>query len=104
MNDTVKYAKETVGLGVFIPKEFAGELVHDKSNNLCLLNLTGIENAGLTAQRSNSAAIQQPEGRSEMCHAHFYLTTVGATKENHPVATTAEEWLNYLCKWAKSLK
>ena len=104
VNDTVKYAKETVGLGVFIPKEFAGELVHDKSNNLCLLNLTGTESAGLTAKRSNSAAIQQPEGRSEMCHAHFYLTTVGATKENHPVATTAEEWLNYLRKWAKGLK
>ena len=37
VNDSAKYAKETVGLGVFIPKEYAGELKHDKQNNLCLL-------------------------------------------------------------------
>ena len=77
VNDSVKYAKETVGLGVFIPKEFAGERVHDKQNNLCLLKGT---------------------------KPHFYLTCVGATKENHPVATTAEEWFAYLRRWAKSLK
>ena len=77
VNDTVKYAKETVGLGVFIPKAYAGELVHDKSNNLCLLKGT---------------------------NPHFYLTACGATKENHPVATNAEEWFAYLRKWAKGLK
>ena len=38
VNDSAKYAKETVGLGVFIPKEFAGECVHDKQNNMCLLD------------------------------------------------------------------
>ncbi len=112
VNDSAKYAKETVGLGVFIPKEFAGELVHDKQNNLCLLRLTG--EAGLT-KKSYSEAVLQSNGRSysdsgltakrsEMCHAHFYLTCVGATKENHPVATTAEEWLVYLRRWAKKLK
>ena len=37
VNDSAKYAKETVGLGVFIPTQYAGERVHDKSNNLCLL-------------------------------------------------------------------
>jgi len=78
VNDSAKYAKETVGLGVFIPKEYAGELVHDKQNNLCLF-----------------------KKRTKL---HFYLTCVGATKENHPVATTAEEWLAYLRKWAKGLK
>ena len=77
VNDTVKYAKETVGLAVFIPKAYAGELVQDKSNNLCLLK-------GTTP--------------------HFYLTVCGATKENHPVATTAEEWLIYLRRWAKHLR
>ena len=100
VNDTVKYAKETVGLAVFIPTEFAGELVQDKSNNLCLLHLTG--EAGLTAKRSDSAAIQQPEGRSY--HAHFYLTCVGVTKEDKPVATNATEWLAYLRRWAAKLK
>ena len=87
VNDTVKYAKETVGLAVFIPKAYAGELVQDKSNNLCLLKLSPITN-----------------NLSPIHHCHFYLTVVGATKENHPVATTAEEWLAYLRKWAKKLK
>ena len=65
VNDSVKFAKETVGLAVFIPKAYAGELVHDKQNNLCLLHL------------------QSPVTRhtSQMSHAHFYLTTVGATEK-----------------------
>lgn len=76
VNDTVKYAKETVGLGVFIPKPYAGTPVHDKQNNLCLLK-------GDTA--------------------HFYLICCGATKENHPVATNATEWYEYLRRWAAKL-
>ena len=85
VNDSAKYAKETVGLAVFIPKEYAGDLVHDKSNNLCLLNsLPFREGAGVGL--------------------HFYLTCCGATKENKPVATTAEEWLTYLRRWAKHLR
>lgn len=85
VNDSAKYAKETVGLGVFIPKKFAGEIVHDKQNNLCLLTaLPFREGSGLGL--------------------HFYLTVCGATKENHPVARTAEEWIAYLKKWAKGLK
>lgn len=100
VNDTVKYSKETVGLAVFIPKEYAGELVQDKSNNLCLLHLTG--EAAPTAKRSNSVVIQQPEGRAY--HAHFYLTCVGATKEDKPVATNAAEWTDYLHRWAATLK
>lgn len=77
VNDSAKYAKETVGLAVFIPNAYAGALVHDKQNNLCLLK-------GTTP--------------------HFYLTCVGATKENHPVATNATEWLIYLRRWAKHLR
>ena len=76
VNDSVKFAKETVGLAVFIPKAYVGSLVHDKSNNLCLLK-------GATP--------------------HFYLTCCGATKENHPVATNATEWLDYLRRWAAKL-
>ena len=85
VNDSVKYAKETVGLAVFIPKQFAGDLVQDKQNNLCLLNTLPFR-----------------EGMGVGCH--FYLTCVGATKENHPVATTAEEWFAYLRRWAKNLR
>lgn len=83
VNDSAKYAKETVGLAVFIPHPYAGSLVHDKQNNLCLLKLS--------ASRHQHSA-------------HFYLTCCGATKENHPVARTAEEWYAYLRKWAKGLK
>ena len=103
VNDSVKFAKETVGLAVFIPKAYAGDIVQDKSNLLCLLHLTGTESAGLTAKRSYSDSDPTAQ-RSEMCVAHFYLTCCGATKENHPVATTAEEWFIYLRKWAKGLK
>ena len=84
VNDTVKYAKETVGIAVFIPKQFAGEAVQDKSNNLCLL-------------KPIASSRQTAEG----CQAHFYLTCVGATKENHPVATNATEWIEYLRRWAE---
>lgn len=85
VNDSAKYAKETVGLAVFIPKQFAGDLVQDKQNNLCILNTLPFR-----------------EGMGVGCH--FYLTCVGATKENHPVATTAEEWFAYLRRWAKNLR
>ena len=87
VNDTVKYAKETVGLGVFIPKQYAGQMVHDKSNNLCLLKLSA-----------------DNRKHPEWYRAHFYLTVCGATKENHPVATNATEWLEYLRRWAAKLK
>lgn len=97
VNDSAKYAKETVGLGVFIPKEYAGALVRDKRNNLCLLNLQTLKQA--KPKPSNS---QTGEAANYRCH--FYLTCCGATKENHPVARTAEEWYAYLKKWAKGLK
>ena len=87
VNDTVKYGKETVGLGVFIPKAYAGTPVHDKQNNLCLLKLSEFSSQN-----------------SDRYTAHFYLTVCGATKENHPVATNATEWYAYLLKWAKSLR
>ena len=77
VNDSIKFAKETVGLAVFIPYPYAGEIVRDKQNLLCLLK-------GTTP--------------------HFYLTCCGATKENHPVATSAKEWLTYLRRWAKHLR
>ena len=87
VNDTVKYPKETVGLAVFIPHPYAGTLVQDKSNNLCLLK------SKITNQKSKMCAT-----------AHFYLIVCGATKENHPVATSAEEWFTYLRRWAKNLR
>ena len=88
VNDTLKYAKETVGLGVFIPKPFAGTPVQDQRNNLCLLKLSEIRD----------------ENSVPSYIAHFYLTVCGATKENHPVATSATEWYEYLRRWAENLR
>ena len=88
VNDSAKYAKETVGLGVFIPKEYVSELKHDKQNNLCLLRVKS----------------QESRAESSRCTAHYYLTVCGATKEDHPVATNATEWYAYLRKWAFKLR
>ncbi len=96
VNDSAKYAKETVGLGVFIPKEYAGELVHDKQNNLCLLK----QKSEARSQKSEISGQKSDKPYT----AHFYLTCCGATKENHPVATNAEEWYAYLRHWAAKLK
>lgn len=85
VNDTVKFAKETVGLAVFIPNEYAGEWVQDQSNNLCLLRTLPLRDG-------------------QKVGLHFYLTCVGATKEEHPVATNASEWIDYLRRWAATLK
>ena len=100
VNDSAKYAKETVGLGVFIPKQFAGSLVHDKQNNLCLLS--PLPSSPQTHGHRPSNPQTGLQGSDARCH--FYLTTVGASKENHPVASSAEEWFAYLRRWAKSLK
>ncbi len=113
VNDSAKYAKETVGLAVFIPKEYAGALVRDKQNNLCLLNLWVPSVNQQSVCDGESGGTSRPSiKRSGIDHrdlvaervAHFYLTVVGATKENHPVARTAEEWYAYLRRWAKHLK
>lgn len=100
VNDSAKYSKETVGLAVFIPHPYAGTPVHDKQNNLCLLKTIPINSQTNGHSPSNSQTGRQPSN----FRCHFYLTTVGATKENHPVARTAEEWYAYLRKWAKGLK
>ena len=100
VNDSAKYTKETVGLAVFIPKQFAGSLVHDKQNNLCLLNsLPSNPQTNGHCPSNPKTGLQDSDAR-----CHFYLTTVGASKENHPVASSATEWFAYLRRWARSLK
>ena len=83
VNDSAKYAKETVGLAVFIPNKYAGARVRDKQNNLCLL---------------------QQSAAGNQYSAHFYLTCCGATKENQPVATNATDWYIYVRHWAAKLQ
>ena len=95
VNDSAKYAKETVGLGVFIPQKYAGEPKHDKQNNLCLLKVES---------QKSIVKSRKSKDNSNSYTAHFYLTCCGATKENHPVATNATEWYQYLRRWAEKLQ
>ena len=77
VNDTVKYAKETVGLGVFIPKEYATKKKIPATPNLvCLFR--------------------------PATYLRFYLTCV-AQKEDNPPARTAEEFYAFLVQWANAL-
>lgn len=77
VNDTVKYAKETVGLGVFVPKEYATE--------------------SALVQTPNLVCLFRPA-----THICFYLTCV-AQKEDNPPAHNAEEFHHFLYKWANGL-
>ena len=74
VNDTVKYAKETVGLGVRIPRKYAGALCQDSRNNLAIF-------------------------RSGKTYYRFYLTVIAATKEDNPPARTADEFWQLLREW-----
>ncbi len=76
VNDTVKYAKETLGLGVYVPEEYAACPLHDGRNNLILLR--------------------------PATYLHFYLTCV-SLKEDNPPATSAEMFFRYLESWNSSL-
>lgn len=69
VNDTIKYAKETIGLGVYVPKEYIQSHVEDSRNNLFVLQPTK--------------------------YIFFYLTVV-AQKEANPPAHTEEEFWEYL--------
>lgn len=76
VNDTIKYAKETAGLGVFVPNEFAGNLLVDPRNNLIALK--------------------------RGTHARFYLTVV-SLKETTPPARTDQEFWVFLREWAQNI-
>lgn len=77
VNDTVRYAKETVGLGVFIPKEYATEEIIPATPNLvCLFR--------------------------PATYLRFYLTCV-AQKEDNPPARNSEDFYAFLVQWAKGL-
>ena len=76
VNDSIKYAKETVGLGVYVPAEYATRPVHDQRNNLALFS-----------------------PKTYLC---FYLTTV-AQKEDTPPARDEQSFYNYLRQWRKEL-
>ena len=78
VNDTVKYAKETVGLATCIPRKYVGTEVKDKSNYLDTL----------TAKGDN----------------HFsYHTTFTSMKETFGYKTP-EAWFAYIREWKEGLE
>lgn len=89
VNDTVKYAKETVGLGVYVPESYYAGNVQDKNNNLVLLQLSP-----LSTQHSALCTTY---------YACYYLVATGL-KENTPAALTEQEWYDWLRRWSKQLR
>ncbi len=76
--DTIKYAKETVGLGLFLPEQFNGKQQMAGVNNIILF----------------------PVKAGEVLRFHF--TTV-ATKEENQTITTAGAFFSYLNSWSEGL-
>ncbi len=74
VNDTIKYAKETVGLAVTIQKQYVTECLSDDKQRLAGIKL------------------------DEKGYAKFYLTVV-AQKEEQPQATDFDTFLNYVRSW-----
>lgn len=89
VNDTVKYARETVGLGVYVPKTYYAGNAQDKNNNLVLLQLAPLSTL-----------------HSALCttyYARYYLVATGL-KENTPAGRTEQEWYAWLRRWSKRLR
>jgi hypothetical protein len=79
VTDTVKYEKQTVGLGVFVPVPFAKKQVVQGLNNLILM----------------------PYKKGETLRFYF---TAAAQKEEKDTFTSAEQFFAYLKNWATTLK
>lgn len=77
VNDTVKYARETAGLAVFVPEQYTDSLVRDANNNLVLLQA-------------------KP-------YIKYYFTVV-SLKENNPPARTDGQFFTFVELWAKQLE
>lgn len=78
VNDTVKYAKETVGLATYIPQRYVKEEVKDKSNYLYTLGAKGEK------------------------RMHYY-TMFTSVKETFGYKTP-EEWFAYVRRWKEQLE
>lgn len=78
VNDTIKYAKETVGLATYIPQRYVREEVKDKPNYLYTIGA---------------------KGEKKM---HYY-TTFTSMKETFGYKTP-EEWFTYVRRWKEQLE
>ena len=79
VTDTLKYGKQSCGLGVYVPVPFVGTQVSEGLNNLVLM----------------------PYKKGEILR--FYLTAA-AQKEEYSSFDSAEQFFSYLEQWKKGLK
>lgn len=77
--DSVKYGKETAGLGVYVPVQYKGKQVQSGVDNLILM----------------------PYKKGEILR--FYLTAAALKEENTPF-TASDKFFAYLTKWKEELK
>jgi hypothetical protein len=78
VTDTIKYEKQTVGLGVCVPKRFINKQVVSGADNLILM----------------------PYKKGELLR--FYFTAAALKEEKNPF-TTSEKFFEYLKKWSTYL-
>jgi hypothetical protein len=79
VTDTVKYEKQTCGLGVFVPQPYAVKQEKDGLNNLILM----------------------PYKKGEVLS--FYFTAAARKEEKNPFASS-NQFFNYLKNWSLTLK
>ncbi len=78
VTDTVKYAKETIGLATYIPKKYVIDEVKDKDNFLYTLSAPG-----------------------EKYFHHYTMFTSRKEKFGYP---TADAWFKYMQEWKEQLE
>lgn len=76
--DTLKYAKETVGLGLYMPKEFQGKQIMEGVNNLIVF-----------PQKKETTT-------------RFYFIVIAEKEEQNDIKT-AEDFFKYLNNWRRGL-
>ncbi|MDR3652768.1 MAG: DUF4861 domain-containing protein [Paludibacter sp.] len=79
VTDTVKYEKQTCGLGVYVPKQFVKNQLTEGQNNLILM----------------------PYHKGETLRFYF---TAAALKEELKPFTTSDQFFAYLKKWIRELE
>jgi len=77
VTDTIRFAKETVGLATYIPQQYVRREVKDKDNFLYTISVPG----------SN----------------YFHYYTMFTSRKETFGFSTSEEWFRYMCEWKESL-
>lgn len=78
VGDTIRFAKETVGLATYIPEKYVVDEVKDKDNFLYTISAPGQDN--------------------------FYYYTMFTSRKETFGPETSEEWFKYMRQWKKALE